>query len=71
MRFTAGSMYCTRLSCPIQRASAWSRQVGCDDSGGTDWAAYKAAGDLRSQPDQADRPYADPVYWPGFVYTGP
>lgn len=29
MRFTAGSMYCTRLSCPIQRASAWSRQVGC------------------------------------------
>jgi CHAT domain-containing protein len=42
-----------------------------DDSGGTDLTAYKAAADLRSQPDPADRPYAHPVYWAGFVYTGP
>ena len=42
-----------------------------DDSGGTDQAAYDAATDLRSRLDLADRPYADPVYWAGFVYTGP
>ncbi len=41
------------------------------DSGSTDLAAYQAAADLRSLPDPADRPYADPVYWAGFVYTGP
>jgi CHAT domain-containing protein len=41
------------------------------DSGGTDRAAYEAAADFRSCPDPADRPYADPVYWAGFVYTGP
>jgi CHAT domain-containing protein len=42
-----------------------------DESGGTDRAAYEATADLRSRPDPADRPYADPVYWAGFVYTGP
>jgi CHAT domain-containing protein len=42
-----------------------------DDSGGTDLAAYAAAVDFRSRPDPADRPYADPVYWAGFVYSGP
>ena len=42
-----------------------------DDSGATDLAAYEAATDLRSHPAPADRPYADPVYWAGFVYSGP
>ena len=42
-----------------------------DDSGGTDLAAYEATADLRSRPDPALRPYADPVYWAGFVYFGP
>ena len=42
-----------------------------EDSGGTDLAAYDAAADLRSGPDPAGRPYADPLYWAGFVYTGP
>ena len=42
-----------------------------DDSGGTDLAAYEAAADLRARPDPADRPYADPAYWAGFIYTGP
>jgi CHAT domain-containing protein len=42
-----------------------------DDSAGTDLAAYEAAAEFRSRPDPADRPYADPVYWAGFVYTGP
>jgi CHAT domain-containing protein len=42
-----------------------------DDSGGTDLAAYEAAADFRSRPNLADQPYADPVYWAGFVYTGP
>jgi len=42
-----------------------------EDSGGTDLAAYDAAADFRARPDPADRPYADPVYWAGFVYTGP
>jgi CHAT domain-containing protein len=42
-----------------------------DDSGGTDLVAYEAAADLRRQADPADRPYADPVYWAGFVYSGP
>src|SRR5262249_45081266 len=42
-----------------------------DDSGGTDRVAYEAAADLRSHPDPANRPYADPLYWAGFVYTGP
>ena len=42
-----------------------------DDSGGTDLAAYEAAADFRARPDPADRPYADPVYWAGFVYSGP
>jgi CHAT domain-containing protein len=41
------------------------------ESGGTDLAAYEAATDLRSRPDPEDRPYADPVYWAGFVYFGP
>jgi len=41
------------------------------DSGGTDMAAYEAATDLRSRHEPPDRPYADPVYWAGFVYTGP
>jgi CHAT domain-containing protein len=41
-----------------------------DDSGGTDLAAYEAAAEFRARPDPADRPYADPVYWAGFVYTG-
>ena len=42
-----------------------------DDSGGTDRAAYEAVADFRSRPDPADRPYTDPVYWAGFVYSGP
>ena len=42
-----------------------------EESGGTDRAAYEAAADLHSHPDLADRPYADPVYWAGFVYSGP
>ena len=42
-----------------------------DDSAGTDLAAYEAAAEFRSRPDPGDRPYADPVYWAGFVYTGP
>ena len=42
-----------------------------DDSGGTDVAAYEAAAELRSRHDPADQPYADPVYWAGFVYSGP
>ncbi len=46
-------------------------QCRYDDSGSTDLAAYQAAADLRSRPDPADQPYADPVYWAGFVYSGP
>jgi CHAT domain-containing protein len=42
-----------------------------DDSGGTDRAAYEAAADFRSRPNPKERPYAHPVYWAGFVYTGP
>jgi CHAT domain-containing protein len=42
-----------------------------DESGTTDQTAYEAAADLRSHPDPADRPYAEPVYWAGFVYSGP
>ena len=42
-----------------------------EDSGGTDQAAYEAAADLRSRHKPADRPYAHPVYWAGFVYSGP
>ena len=42
-----------------------------DDSGGTDVEAYEAAAEFRSHPDPADRPYAAPVHWAGFVYTGP
>jgi CHAT domain-containing protein len=42
-----------------------------DYSGGTDLAAYEAAADLRSRFHPADRPYAHPVYWAGFVYYGP
>ena len=42
-----------------------------EDSGGTDLAAYEAVADFRSRPGPADRPYADPVYWAGFVYSGP
>ncbi len=38
-----------------------------DASGGTDLTAYRAAVNLRSHPDPADRPYADPVYWAGFA----
>ncbi len=41
------------------------------DSGGTDLTAYEAAVYFGSRPDPADRPYADPVYWAGFVYSGP
>jgi CHAT domain-containing protein/tetratricopeptide (TPR) repeat protein len=40
-------------------------------SGGTDLTAFEAAVDSRRHPDPADRPYADPVYWAGFVYFGP
>jgi CHAT domain-containing protein/tetratricopeptide (TPR) repeat protein len=42
-----------------------------ENSGATDRAAYEATADLRSHPDPADRPYADPVYWAGFYYSGP
>ena len=42
-----------------------------DESGGSDVAAYETAAEFRSSPNQADRPYANPVYWAGFVYTGP
>jgi CHAT domain-containing protein len=42
-----------------------------DDSGGTDLTAYQAAAELRSRPGPAARPYADPVYWAAFVYSGP
>jgi len=42
-----------------------------DESGGTDLAAYEAAADFRSRPDPENRPYAHPVYWASFVYTGP
>lgn len=42
-----------------------------DDSGGADLAAYEAAADLRSLPDPAEQPYAHPVHWAGFVYSGP
>jgi CHAT domain-containing protein len=59
----------------LRDATAWDLaewfERRYDDSGGTDQAAYQAAADLRSRPDPADRPYADPVYWAGFVYTGP
>lgn len=41
-----------------------------NDSGGTDLAAYGAAEDLRSHHNSADRPYAHPFFWAGFVYTG-
>jgi CHAT domain-containing protein/tetratricopeptide (TPR) repeat protein len=41
-----------------------------DESGGSDRTAYEAAADLRSYPD-SDRPYAESVYWAGFVYSGP
>jgi CHAT domain-containing protein/tetratricopeptide (TPR) repeat protein len=41
------------------------------DSGGTDRAAYEAAETFRSRYDPADRPYAHPFYWAGFVYSGP
>jgi CHAT domain-containing protein len=59
----------------LRDATAWElaewfeRRYG--DSGGTDQTAYDAAADLRSRLGPADRPYADPVYWAGFVYTGP
>jgi CHAT domain-containing protein len=42
-----------------------------DESGGTDRAAYEAAADFRSLYGPAVRPYANPVYWASFVYTGP
>ena len=42
-----------------------------EDSGATDLAAYEAAAELRSHFDPVDQPYADPVHWAGFVYTGP
>jgi CHAT domain-containing protein len=42
-----------------------------DDSGRTDLAAYEAAAHFRVWLDPDDRPYADPVYWAGFVYFGP
>jgi CHAT domain-containing protein len=41
-----------------------------DDSGGTDRDAYEAAADFRSRDNPAERPYAHPMYWAGFVYTG-
>jgi CHAT domain-containing protein len=40
------------------------------DSGGADVRAYEAAVSLRSQPSLMYRPYADPVYWAAFIYTG-
>ena len=49
--------------------AAWFQQR-YDESGWTDLAAYEAATDLWSRPDPADRPYADPLYWAGFVYCG-
>jgi CHAT domain-containing protein len=42
-----------------------------DESGGTDQAAYAAIAHFRSHYDPAATPYADPVYWAGFVYSGP
>ena len=50
-------------------AEWFERRYG--DSGGSDVAAYEAAADLRSYPDPSGRPYANPVHWAGFVYTGP
>jgi CHAT domain-containing protein len=41
-----------------------------DDSRGTDQAAYQGAADLRSRHNPEGRPYTDPVYWAGFVYSG-
>jgi CHAT domain-containing protein len=49
--------------------AAWFQRC-YDDSGGTDLAAYEAAADLRSCPNPEDQPYANPVYWAGFVYSG-
>jgi CHAT domain-containing protein len=42
-----------------------------NDSGGSDESAYETAAEFRSHPDPAGRPYANPVYWAGFLYTGP
>ena len=42
-----------------------------DDSAGTDLGAFEAAADFRSHRDPNERPYAHPVYWAGFVYSGP
>ena len=58
-----------RNATALELAEWFERRYG--DSGGTDLAAYEAAAELRSHPGPADRPYADPVYWAGFVYTGP
>jgi CHAT domain-containing protein len=38
-------------------------------SGGTDTSAFLAAAYYREHPDDQP-PFADPVYWAGFVYTG-
>ena len=40
-------------------------------SGSTDQAAYVAGQSLRSDHDTVSRPYANPMYWAGFVYFGP
>ena len=42
-----------------------------DDSGESDVTARKAAAMFRSLGTPDHRPYANPVYWAGFVYTGP
>ncbi|HJZ26967.1 MAG TPA: hypothetical protein VJ370_11900 [Streptosporangiaceae bacterium] len=55
---------------PAQDIAEWFERR-YDDSGGTDVEAYEAAAEFRSHPDPADRPYAAPVHWAGFVYTGP
>ena len=53
-----------------QELAEWfERRYG--ESGGSDQTAYEAAADLRSYPEPADRPYAESVYWAGFVYSGP
>jgi len=53
-----------------QELAEWfERRYG--ESGGSDQTAYEAAADLRSYPEPTDRPYAESVYWAGFVYSGP
>jgi len=60
---------CLREATALGLAEWFERRYA--DSGGTNLAAYDAAVELRSHPDPADRPYAHPVYWAGFTYSGP